>query len=212
VHGGHRQPGRGDRRPGAAGGDDPEAELVQAASIAARLSRRKRASARSAHFACFSAGGADATSALFAQINQGGSVTSGLKKVTKGEDWDPSKYGKAKPAPVASVPSTPKAATAAATKPPKCECVGGKKWEIENQVKNSSISIDAEVKQLVERAYRRAKDLVTSNIEILHKTAERLLEKENIDGEEFAQIVAEMRASQYLKPDAPGVTVPDQGA
>lgn len=72
--------------------------------------------------------------------------------------------------------------------------------------------IDAEVKQLVERAYRRAKDLVTSNIEILHKTAERLLEKENIDGEEFAQIVAEMRASQYLKPDAPGVTVPYQGA
>jgi ATP-dependent Zn protease len=37
--------------------------------------------------------------------------------------------------------------------------------------------IDQEVKALVETAYRRAKDLVTSNIEILHKVAGVLIEK-----------------------------------
>lgn len=49
---------------------------------------------------------------------------------------------------------------------------------------------------------RRAKDLVQSNIEILHKTANVLIEKEQIDGEEFQRIVAECQAEQYLKPDA----------
>jgi hypothetical protein len=38
------------------------------------------------------------------------------------------------------------------------------------------------------------------------------MEKENIDGDEFAQIVAESQASQYLKRDAPGVQIPYQAA
>eukprot|EP00775_Hariotina_reticulata_P005119 gene5119-5359_t len=70
--------------------------------------------------------------------------------------------------------------------------------------------VDAEVKDLVERAYRRAKDLIQSNIDILHKTASVLMEKENIDGDEFQQIILESQAQQYLKPDAPGVTIPYQ--
>ena len=49
---------------------------------------------------------------------------------------------------------------------------------------------------------RRAKDLVLNNIEILHKTANVLIEKEQIDGEEFQRIVAEAQAEQYLKADA----------
>eukprot|EP00891_Asterochloris_glomerata_P003657 jgi/Astpho2/3657/Aster-07859 len=68
--------------------------------------------------------------------------------------------------------------------------------------------IDAEVKDLVERAYRRAKDLVQSNIEVLHKAAAILMEKENIDGEEFLKIVMESQAEQYLKSDEPSVQVP----
>ena len=72
--------------------------------------------------------------------------------------------------------------------------------------------IDQEVKALVERAYRRAKDLVQSNIDVLHKVAAVLVEKENIDGDEFQQIVQESRAEQYLKADAPGVAIPYQSA
>jgi len=93
-------------------------------------------------------GGADATSALFAQINQGGAITSGLKKVTKGTLHAASKNtpidAPDKPKPAAA----PKAAAAPA-KPPKCECVGGKKWEIEHQVKNQSCAIETDVKQVV---------------------------------------------------------------
>ncbi len=72
--------------------------------------------------------------------------------------------------------------------------------------------IDKEVKNLVERAYRRAKDLVTANIDTLHKIAAVLIEKENIDGEEFMQIISSAQAEQYLKNDAPGVTIPYQTA
>jgi cell division protease FtsH len=72
--------------------------------------------------------------------------------------------------------------------------------------------IDGEIKVLVERAYRRAKDLMTSNIGILHKVAEVLMEKENIDGEEFQKIVLESQAEQYLRVDAPEMTIPYQQA
>jgi cell division protease FtsH len=72
--------------------------------------------------------------------------------------------------------------------------------------------IDREVKDLVERAYRRAKDLIQSNIDILHKTAAVLMEKENIDGDEFQQIIMESQARQYLKADAPEVKIPYQAA
>ncbi|GIL47634.1 hypothetical protein Vafri_4401 [Volvox africanus] len=72
--------------------------------------------------------------------------------------------------------------------------------------------IDNEVKELVERAYRRAKDLVVANLDVLHKVAAVLIEKENIDGDEFQQIVLASQAQQYLKKDAPGVSIPYQAA
>ena len=72
--------------------------------------------------------------------------------------------------------------------------------------------IDAEVKDLVERAYRRAKDLVQSNIELLHKTAELLVEKEVVDGDEFERLVMESKAEQYLKKDEPSIKIPYQAA
>lgn len=71
-------------------------------------------------------------------------------------------------------------------------------------------AIDSEVKTLVEIAYRRAKDLIQSNIDILHKVAAVLIENENIDGDEFERIIQESQAKQYLKPDAPGVAIPYQ--
>lgn len=56
--------------------------------------------------------------------------------------------------------------------------------------------------------HRRAKDLVQSNIDVLHKTAAVLLEQENLDGDEFLKILMESQAEQYLKSDNPDVTVP----
>ena len=68
--------------------------------------------------------------------------------------------------------------------------------------------VDAEVKELVETAYRRAKDLVTENIQCLHDVAEVLLEKENIDGDEFEKIMLAAKAKLYLKDDNGDVEVP----
>ena len=67
-----------------------------------------------------------------------------------------------------------------------------------------------QVKALVERAYRRAKDCISSNINILHDVAGVLAEKENIDGDEFQQIILKSKARQYLKDDAPDVKIPYQ--
>ncbi len=39
-----------------------------------------------------------------------------------------------------------------------------------------------------------------------------LVEKENIDGDEFQQIVLASQAQQYLKKDAPGISIPYQAA
>lgn len=61
-------------------------------------------------------------------------------------------------------------------------------------------------------ACRRAKDLMTSNIEVLHKIADVLLEREQINGDEFQKILQEAQVQQYLKQDAPGITVPYQNA
>ena len=49
--------------------------------------------------------------------------------------------------------------------------------------------IDAEVKKIVDTAYRRAEDLLNQNMEKLHAVANVLLEKEKIDGEEFSNIM-----------------------
>ena len=70
--------------------------------------------------------------------------------------------------------------------------------------------IDKEVKELVNRAYRRAKDLLQSNMDILHELSARLIEKENVDGDEFEKIILASGAQQYLKDDAPEVSVPYQ--
>jgi len=72
--------------------------------------------------------------------------------------------------------------------------------------------VDEEVKGLVEVAYRRAKDLMTTNLDALHKIAEALLEKETIDGQEAANIIISTGAKPYRKADAPGVTIPYQPA
>ncbi|KAL4421216.1 hypothetical protein ABPG77_010091 [Micractinium sp. CCAP 211/92] len=69
-------------------------------------------------------------------------------------------------------------------------------------------AIDAEVKDIVDRAYRRAKDLVQQNIEVLHKCADLLMEREQIDGEDLQALLVEAQAEQYLKSDEPSVTIP----
>ena len=48
------------------------------------------------------------------------------------------------------------------------------------------------------------------NIDVLHAVADVLMEKENIDGEEFERIMLGAKSELYLKADEPSVTVPYQ--
>ncbi|XP_071703576.1 ATP-dependent zinc metalloprotease FTSH, chloroplastic-like [Rutidosis leptorrhynchoides] len=58
--------------------------------------------------------------------------------------------------------------------------------------------VDAEVRELVERAYERATTIITSQIDILHKVAQLLIEKETIDGEEFMSLFIDGKAELYI--------------
>lgn len=58
--------------------------------------------------------------------------------------------------------------------------------------------VDAEVRELVERAYTRAKQIITTHIDILHKLALLLIEKETVDGEEFMSLFIDGKAELYI--------------
>ena len=54
---------------------------------------------------------------------------------------------------------------------------------------STAIEIDAEVRRIIQESYQRAKDLLKTNLRLLHKVAEKLLEKEVLDGSEIDAIV-----------------------
>jgi cell division protease FtsH len=55
--------------------------------------------------------------------------------------------------------------------------------------KSTAIEIDAEIKRIIQESYHQAKKLLTTNLRLLHKIAEQLLEKEVLDGSEIDAIV-----------------------
>ncbi|MGD8702201.1 MAG: ATP-dependent zinc metalloprotease FtsH [Desulfosarcina sp.] len=61
--------------------------------------------------------------------------------------------------------------------------------------------IDAEINALVTRAYERAKSVLTDHLDVLHKLAEQLLEKETILGAELDAMIREVR---------PGIQLPEK--
>ena len=61
--------------------------------------------------------------------------------------------------------------------------------------------IDSEVNRLVMRSYERAQSVLTEHIDVLHKLAEQLLEKETILGAELDEIIRQVR---------PGINLPDK--
>jgi cell division protease FtsH len=54
---------------------------------------------------------------------------------------------------------------------------------------STAIEIDSEVRRIIQESYHKAKDLLKSNLRLLHKVAETLLEKEVLDGSEIDAIV-----------------------
>ncbi|CAM6102438.1 unnamed protein product [Calypogeia fissa] len=73
--------------------------------------------------------------------------------------------------------------------------------QVSNQSDHSMATsdiIDSEVRELVERAYERAKTLMETHIEILHKLATLLLEKETLDGDEFLSLFIDGKAELFV--------------
>ena len=60
-----------------------------------------------------------------------------------------------------------------------------------NYSEQTASVIDAETKKIIDKAYQKAEEILSEHIDKLHKVAGILLEKEKIDGDEFAQIFAE---------------------
>ncbi len=57
----------------------------------------------------------------------------------------------------------------------------------ENRILGENIDdvIGSEVKSLIDTAYKKAQEIILSNMDILHSVAQKLLEKEIISAEEF---------------------------
>ncbi len=65
----------------------------------------------------------------------------------------------------------------------------GRDWtQTRNFSEETSAKIDVEVKKIIDNAYNKAKEILTMHSDKLHTVANLLLEKEKIDGEEFAAI------------------------
>lgn len=57
----------------------------------------------------------------------------------------------------------------------------------------TALEIDSEIKRIVTENYKRAKKILEDNIELLHKLAEVLLDKEVVDGKELDDLVKQVR-------------------
>lgn len=55
----------------------------------------------------------------------------------------------------------------------------------------TAAAIDKEVKRIIDECYTQARKLLEENVDVLHRCAERLLEKERIDREEFESLFKE---------------------
>lgn len=68
---------------------------------------------------------------------------------------------------------------------------GGKQYSEE-----VASTIDSEMRKLIDTAYNRAEELLENNIEILHRIAQSLLEKETLDAKEFERLFLNESLSQ----------------
>jgi len=54
---------------------------------------------------------------------------------------------------------------------------------------STAVEIDNELRRIISEGYHRAKNLLKQNLEILHRMAETLLERETIDGSDIDSII-----------------------
>ena len=55
---------------------------------------------------------------------------------------------------------------------------------------STQIDIDNEVKSILDTAYTRAKDILDTNLDVLHALAQAVLEKETLDADDIERIIS----------------------
>lgn len=60
---------------------------------------------------------------------------------------------------------------------------------------STAVEIDAEVRRIILESYHRAKDILSGKLRLLHMVAQKLLEKESLDGSEIDALVQEFRGN-----------------
>jgi len=58
---------------------------------------------------------------------------------------------------------------------------------------HTAVEIDREVRRIIEEAYQQARSLLAENVKVLHAVAERLLEKEVLEGSEVGELLKAYR-------------------
>jgi len=71
---------------------------------------------------------------------------------------------------------------------------------------STAVEIDREIRHIIQGCYEKAKDILTNHLELLHRVARELLDKEVLDGAEIDVIVKEYMADSG--PDLPTTPVP----
>jgi cell division protease FtsH len=61
--------------------------------------------------------------------------------------------------------------------------------QLQDYSDHTAVEIDAEVRLIIRQSYEEARELLSTNLEVLHKVAEALLEREVLDGAEIDQIM-----------------------
>ncbi len=61
--------------------------------------------------------------------------------------------------------------------------------QVQDYSEQTAVEIDSEVRRVLTEAYERAKSLLAANLDLLHKLAETLLERESLQGAEIDEIV-----------------------
>jgi len=59
-----------------------------------------------------------------------------------------------------------------------------------NYSEATAVEIDAEIRRIVDENYNRVVQLLSANVDILHRLSCELIEKENLSGEEVDRIIA----------------------
>jgi cell division protease FtsH len=64
---------------------------------------------------------------------------------------------------------------------------------------STAVEIDKEVRRILDKAYKAAHEIITTNKNALDRIARRLLEKETLEGPEVNQIIIEETGTDYIK-------------